>query len=95
MGMNYKNKEAAKPSVSMQYRPTSNQFKKVVEETEFEPEEFINYSGVELINFKTSKLHLKGGKRISFDCLSEAQYLYVINGGYYEDAPPVNEAARI
>jgi len=29
------------PAVSMQYRPTSSQLKKVVEETEFEPEEFI------------------------------------------------------
>lgn len=83
------------PAVSMQYRPTAIQLKKVVEETEFEPEEFIHYSSIELINFKTSKLHLKGGKRISFDCLSEAQYLHVVNGGFYEDAPPVDETARV
>lgn len=83
------------PAVSMQYRPTASQLKKLVEETEFEPEEFIHYSSIELINFKTSKLHLKGGKRISFDCLSEAQYLHVVNGGFYEDAPPVDETTRV
>lgn len=83
------------PAVSMQYRPTSSQLKKVVEETEFEPEEFIHYSSIELINFKTHKLHLKGGKRISFDCLSEAQYIHVVNGGFYEDAPAIDEASRV
>lgn len=83
------------PAVSMQYRPTSNQLKKVVDETEFEPEEFIHYSSIELINFKTHKLHLKGGKRISFDCLTEAQYLHVVNGGFYEDAPSIYEASRV
>lgn len=83
------------PAVSMQYRPTAGQLKKVVNETEFEPEEFIHYNSIELINFKTSKLHLKGGKRISFDCLSEAQYLHVVNGGFYEDAPQIDETSRV
>jgi len=38
---------------------------------------------------------LKGGKRISFDCLSEAQYIHVVNGGFYEDAPAIDEASRV
>jgi hypothetical protein len=83
------------PKVSMQYRLTPSQFKKIVEETEFEPEEFIHHSSVYLINFKTSNVHLKSGERISFDCLSEDQYLHVVNGGYYEDAKPIDESARI
>ncbi|MBK9223413.1 MAG: hypothetical protein IPO16_15020 [Saprospiraceae bacterium] len=81
------------PAVSRQYRPTYNQWKKVVEETELEP--YCHHSKVELINFQTSKIHLKGGGRLAFDCLSEAQYLHVVNGGYYEDAPPIDETARV
>ena len=82
------------PAVSRKYRPTFNQWKKIVEETELEP--YCGHSSVELINFETSKIHLKGGARLSFDGLSEAQYLHVLNGGYYEDAiPPIDEAARI
>lgn len=81
------------PTLSQQYRPTSTQWKKLVEETELEP--YCHYSKLELINFKTSKIHLKGGAMLAFDCLSEAQYLHVINGGYYEYAPPIDETKRI
>lgn len=80
------------PSVSRKYRPTSEQWRKLVEETEMEP--CCHHSKVELINFETSMIHLKGGARLAFDCLSEAQFIHVCNGGYYEDAPPVDESKR-
>jgi hypothetical protein len=81
---------------SRQYRPTSVQWNKLINETEFTiNEQGVYASMVELINFKTSKVHFKGGKRIAFDCLSEAQFIHVCNGGYYEDAPLIDNKNRI
>jgi len=81
------------PSKSRKYRPTKNQWKKIFYETEIDTG--CSYSQIELINFETSKIHLKGGARLSFDCLSEAQYIHVLNGGFYEDAAPINDEARV
>ena len=81
------------PSKSRKYRPTKNQWKKIFYETEIDTG--CSYSQIELINFETSKIHLKGGARLSFDCLSESQYIHVLNGGFYEDAAPINDEARV
>jgi hypothetical protein len=81
------------PAVDMKYRPTASQWQKIMFETEMDPT--CSYSNVELINFKTSKVHLKGGIRMPFDCLSEAQYIHVVNGGFYEDAPQIDEKCRV
>ena len=81
------------PAVDMKYRPTASQWQKIIFETEMAPT--CSYSNVELINFKTSKVHLKGGLRMPFDCLSEAQYIHVVNGGFYEDAPQIDEKCRV
>lgn len=83
------------PAVSRKYRPTAEQWRKVTTETEFYVEEVTPYSRVELIDFNKSKIHLKGGKRIAFDCLSESEYIHVCNGGYFEEAEPINEDARV
>lgn len=83
------------PAVSRQYRPTAEQWRKVTTETEFFAEEVTPYSRVELIDFNKSKIHLKGGKRISFDCLSEREYICVCNGGYFEEADPIDEDAPV
>jgi len=85
--------DLVKPSKSRKYRPTSTQWQKIIDETEMEP--YCSHSSMELMNFETSKIHLKGGARLSFDCLSEAQYIHVINGGFYEDAAPINDEARV
>lgn len=83
------------PAVSRKYRPTAEQWRKVTTETAFYAEEVTPYSRVELIDFNKSKIHLKGGKRIDFDCLSESEYVHVCNGGYFEEAEPINEDARV
>jgi hypothetical protein len=83
------------PAVSRQYRPTAEQWRKVTTETAFFAEEVTPYTRVELIDFNKSKIHLKGGRRISFDCLSESEYVFVCNGGYFEEAEPIDEDARV
>lgn len=81
------------PAIDRKYRPTKTQWQKITDETEIEP--YCSHSSIELINFKTSKIHLKGGVRLSFDCLSEDQYVHVCNGGFYEDAPLINDGCRV
>lgn len=83
------------PSKSKKYRPTYRQWEKLVDETEFTPNSKVSYHSVELINFDTSEVHLITGQRIPFDCVSEKQYIHVVNGGYYEDAPEINDSDRI
>lgn len=83
------------PAVSRQYRPTAEQWRKVTTETAFFAEEVTPYTRVELIDFNKSEIHLKGGRRISFDCLSESEYVFVCNGGYFEEAEPIDEDARV
>lgn len=79
------------PSTNKMYRPTSDQWHRIINETEFIANESFRWSAIELINFKTSMVHLKGGKRVAFDCLSERQYVWVCNGGYYEEAAEIND----
>ena len=83
------------PAVNRNYRPTYNQWKRIEDYTEFCPNESFPFSRIELVDFKKCKVHLKGGKKVSFDCLSEKQYVWVCNGGYYEDAQFINEDARV
>ena len=83
------------PAVNRTYRPTYDQWKRIEDYTEFSPNESFPYSRIELVDFKKCKVHLKGGKRVAFDCLSEKQYVWVCNGGYYEEAPPIDETARV
>ena len=83
------------PAISQQYRPTAEQWRKITTETAFFAEDVTPYSRVELVDFTKYKIHLKGGKRISFDCLSESEYVHVCNGGYFEEAEPINEAERV
>lgn len=94
MGSNeplYKN---MKPHKDKKYRPTPTTWRKIREQTGFISEPFHEYE-MELINFETSQIHLKSGKRISFACLNESEYVHVVNGGYYEEAPPINDNERI
>jgi hypothetical protein len=69
---------------SRQYRPTRFDWLQVTSLTEFTSNEDFYYHSMELINFETSMVHLKGGRRIGFDCLSEDQYLKVVSGKFYE-----------
>lgn len=84
-----------KPKINRQYHPTYEQWVRIEGYTEFDPNDDFMYSTMELIDFNKCKVHLKGGKRIAFDGLSEKQYVHVCNGGYYEDAPQINDTDRI
>lgn len=89
--MEYKD---VKPKKSMCYRPAAKDWRNIVTMTEFMANDDFDYHNMELINFDTYMIHLKSGKRIPFDCLSEAQYIHVVNGGYYEEAPEIIESER-
>jgi hypothetical protein len=60
------------------YRPTKRLWQILVDETDLEP--YCSHSQVELINFETNKIHLKGGARLSFTGLSEQTYLGIVSG---------------
>jgi len=81
-----------KPNINRQYKPTFEQWRKIIKETEFSTD--VHVSMIDLIDFNTSKIYIKG-KKISFDCLNEDQYVWVCNGGYYEEAEPINDYNRI
>ena len=84
------------PTKDRKYRPTLMQWQSLLVNTQFffEPV-VIAYTLVELINFNTSCIHLKTGKCIPFDGLNEDQYIYVLNGGYYEETPMIKDKDRI
>jgi len=83
------------PSKDRKYSPTFEQWKRIENYTEFSPNDDFMYSTMELINFNTCKVHLKGGRRIAFDGLSEKQFVWVCNGGYYEEAVDIEDSNRI
>jgi len=83
------------PTISQQYTPTFEQWRKIFTQTEFYADNITPLSNVCLIDFKKNKIQLKNGKKISFDGLSESQYVHVCNGGYYEDAVDINENERV
>ena len=83
------------PALNKIYRPTYGQWKKITDYTDFCPNDTFQYSNMELIDFNKCKIHLKGGKRIPFDGLSEHQFIWACNGGYYEEAPLINDKERI
>jgi hypothetical protein len=87
--------EMVLPTVSGCYSPTYQQWRRIVTETEFFAEGVNQYSHVEFIDFVKSKIYLLGGIGVSFDCLSEHVYVHVCNGGYFEEAVPIEEESRI
>lgn len=83
------------PTKSCIYEPTQDQWARIVNGTEFMPNEIFKHIDINFINFKTSEVFLLNGRRIGFDCLSENEYVHVCNGGYYEDAPEIKKFNRI
>ena len=83
------------PAISRTYRPTYDQWSRIENDTEFDPNNDFTYSEIELVDFKKCNVHLKGGKRVAFDGLSERQYVWVCNGGYYEEAPNIEDDHRV
>jgi len=66
-----------KHSLAKIHRPTYNQWKNINELSEIMINEDVNYSSIECVNFNSYMIHLKGGKRIGFDCISHDEYLHI------------------
>lgn len=66
-----------KHSLDKIHRPTSKQWESVIELSEIMINKDIPYSRIECVNFNSYMIHLKGGSRIGFDCISHNEYLRI------------------
>lgn len=85
--------ETIKPAKSKKYIISYSDYDMLLMQTELEPNKRLSFRTA-TIDFNNCSLS-SGREKTFFDCLSEDQFVHVMNGGYYEEAPPINENERI
>lgn len=61
------------------FRPTHYVLEYILLATDFDPDEFFNYSSMEFIDFNENQIHLKSGKIFGFKGLTEKEFIEIID----------------
>lgn len=84
-----------KPTKSKIYNVKPELWNKILVSTEFTANRTIGYWEINYIDFKLFAVVLLTGEKVYFDCFNEDQFVHVANGGFYEEAPDINNKERV